>query len=312
MPELRNEFTWSFSRRQTFESCRRRYWFRYYAFWGGWSRDAPELSRKAYFFSKMATVRMLLGSAVHETINNLLRALQSGREPTNPFDQVRSRMNDAWRASKEERWRSVGPKQAPPLFEHYYGIAVPVEETTRLREQAQRCVRGFLESDVYRSIVRAGAASFRSIDTLEVAELGGVACFVAPDFAFDDGGTTWLLDWKTGAERDDHELQLLAYAEFARQKWRLDPAKMRATDLMLDDGRTLEVKIDAARLAGAAETIRASAQAMRAVLADPAQNVASRATLAPTTDVRECRRCFFREICDERPADPEPFAAAAP
>jgi hypothetical protein len=99
MPELRNEFTWSFSRRQTFESCRRRYWFRYYAFWGGWSRDAPELARKAYFFSKMATVRMLLGTAVHETIADLLRALKSGREPASPFEQVRARMNDAWRAS---------------------------------------------------------------------------------------------------------------------------------------------------------------------------------------------------------------------
>jgi hypothetical protein len=311
MAELRNEFTWSFSRRQTFEACRRRYWFRYYAFWGGWGRDAPELARKAYFFSKMGTVRMLLGSAVHETIADLLRALKSGREPTSPYEQVRVRMNEAWRASKEERWRAFGPKQAPPLFEHYYGLPVPPEETARLREQAQRCVRGFLESEVYRSIVRAGAASFRSIDALEVAELGGVPCFVAPDFAYDDAGTTWLLDWKTGSERDDHELQLLAYAEFARQKWRLDPARMRAADLMLDDGRAIEVKIDAGRLAGAAETIRASAAAMRAALADPKGNVADRAALPPTTDARQCRRCSFREICDERPADAEPLAAAA-
>lgn len=311
MAELRNEFTWSFSRRQTFEACRRRYWFRYYAFWNGWSRDAPELARKAYFFSKMASVRMLLGTAVHETIADLLRALKSGREARSPFEQVRIRMNEAWRASKEERWRAVGPKQAPPLFEHYYGVALPAEETARLREQAQRCVRGFLESDVYRSIVRAGPSNFRSIDALEVAELGGVACFVAPDFAFDDGGTTWLLDWKTGSEREDHELQLLAYAEFARQKWNLPPERLRAADLMLDDGRTIEVKIDAGRLSGAAETIRASAAAMREALADPAANVARRESLPPTTDARECRRCFFREICDERPADAEPLAAAA-
>jgi hypothetical protein len=311
MPELRNEFTWSFSRRQTFESCRRRYWFRYYAFWGGWSRDAPEIARKAYFFSKMSTVRMLLGVAVHETIADVLRALKSGREAKSPFEQVRTRMNDAWRASKEERWRTVGPKQAPPLFEHYYGLPVPAEETARLREQAQRCLQSFLESDVYRSIVRAGAASFRSIDTLEVAELGGVACFVAPDFAFDDGDKTWLLDWKTGGERDDHELQLLAYAAFARQKWDLPAERLRATDLMLDDGRALEVAIDAERLAGAAETIRTSADAMRAVLSDTTKNVARKEALPPTTDVRECRRCFFREICDERPADPQPLAPAA-
>jgi len=307
MPELKNEFSWSFSRRQTFESCRRRYWLRYYAFWGGWNRDAPELARKAYFFSKMSTVRMLLGVAVHETIADLLRALVSGREPASPFEQVRTRMNDAWRASKDERWRAVGPKQAPPLFEHYYGVTVAAEETTRLREQALRCVRNFLEGDVYRAIVKAGPKSFRSIDTLEVAQLGGVACYVAPDFAYDADGITWLLDWKTGGGRDDHELQLLTYAEFARQKWALAPERMRAVDVMLDDGRSVDVPVDAARLANAVEQVRASAQAMRGVLTDAAKNVARLEDLKPTDDVNECRRCFFREICDERPTDPEPW-----
>lgn len=305
MPELRNEFTWSFTRRQAFEACRRRYWFRYYAFWGGWNRDAPELARKAYFFSKMGSLPMLVGSAVHETIADLLRALQSGREPRSPFEQVRARMNEAWRASKDERWRAVGPKNAPPLFEHYYGVAVAPETTARLSEQAQRCVRNFLEGDVYRAIVRAGPASFRAIDTLETTELGGVACFVAPDFAYDDGGATRLLDWKTGGARDDHALQLLAYAEFARRKWSLAPEKLRAFDVLLDDGTSVEVAIDAALLDDAVGQVRASAAAMRASLADAARNVARREDLPPTTDARECRRCFFREICDERPPDRE-------
>jgi hypothetical protein len=310
MAELKNEFTWSFSRRQVFESCRRRYWFRYYAFWGGWNRDAPELARKAYFFSKMASLPMLVGTAVHETIADVLRALRSRREPASPFEQVRARMNEAWRASKEERWRAVGPKQAPPLFEHYYGVAVAPETTARLGELAQRCVRHFLEGDDYRSIVAAGPESFRSIDTLEVTELGGVACFVAPDFAYDAGGATRLLDWKTGAARDDHSLQLLAYAEFARRKWSLAPERLRAADVLLDEGRSVEVPIDAARLDDAVAQVRASAAAMRGALADAARNVARREDLPPTTDVLECRRCFFREICDERPPDREGPSAA--
>jgi hypothetical protein len=34
-----------------------------------------------------------------------------------------------------------------------------------------------------------------------------------------------------------------------------------------------------------------------------ARNSARKVDLPPTTDARECRRCFFREICDERPPD---------
>ncbi len=311
MPELVNEFTWSFTRSQTFAACRRRYWFRYYAFWGGWKQDSPELARQAYFFSKMTTLKMLVGAAVHETIADVLRALNAGRAPKSPFDQVRTRMNEAWRASREERWRQVGPKHAPPLFEHWYGVAVPSEEIEELRELALRCVRSFLESELYRDVVKAGPASFRAIDQLEVTSLGGVACFVAPDFAFDRGEETWLVDWKTGAEREGHELQLLAYAEYARQKWRLEPSRLRAFDAMLSSGRLREVAISAERLAAAAAQIGADAEAMRATLSDRERNVARREELPPTTDPRECRSCSFRQICDERPVEADVSAAGA-
>ena len=38
--ELKNEFSWSNSRDATFRECPRRYYFRYYGSWGGWSVSA--------------------------------------------------------------------------------------------------------------------------------------------------------------------------------------------------------------------------------------------------------------------------------
>lgn len=293
MAELKNEFTWSFSRAQAFESCRRRYWFRYHAFWGGWRSDAPELARRAYFFSKMTALPMLIGSAVHETIADVLRAKQGGREPKSPFEQVRLRLNEAWLSSKNERWREVGPKQAPPLFEHWYGVPPSKEELAGWRDRAQASIRGFLESELYRQILRAGPAAFRSIDQLETSAIDGVPCFVAPDFAFVHGEETWIIDWKSGDTRDGYALQLLAYAEHARQKWRLEPSRIRAFDLFLTRGEQVEVPVSEEALAGARREIRASAETMRPLV--------QREELPPTTDPAECRRCFFRELCDERP-----------
>lgn len=314
MAELTNDFTWSFSRAQTFKSCPRKYWLRYYAFWGGWSRGAPEPARRAYFFSKMRTLKMLAGTAVHETLADLLRARAAGREPAPAFEQLRRRMNDAWSASRQERWRDLGPKAAPPLFEHYYRVPVAPEQLAALRDHALACVRHHLESELAREIERAGPSRWRSIDELEVAPIAGIPCFVAPDFAFDHGDETWLIDWKTGAERDDHALQLLAYACFARGKWGLDAARLRAFDVMLATGAVVEVPVDDAALDRVETEIGASAAAMRARLVDPAGNVARKEDFPPTDDARECRRCFFQEICEVRRAslnDPEQPTAAA-
>ena len=303
MAELVNQFSWSFTRAQMFDACRRRYWFRYYAHWNGWRRDAPELAQRAYLFSKMQSLKMMAGSAVHETIADVLRALRHGREPRSPFEQVRQRMNDAWRASREQQWKKVGPKHAPPIYEHHYELAVTPADTDALRELALRCVRAFLEGDLYREIVKAGPMSFRAIEERECSSFGDVPCFIAPDFAFDRGEETWIIDWKTGGERDDHELQLLAYAEHARRKWKLEPTRLRAFDAMLATGRMVEVPITAERLAAATDRVRVSAEAMLVALADRDRNVARREDFRPTTDAAECRRCFFREICDEQPAD---------
>jgi hypothetical protein len=155
MAELKNEFTWSFSRRQTFESCRRRYWFRYYAFWGGWNRDAPELARKAYFFSKMASLAMLVGTAVHETIADVLRALRSRREPASPFEQVRARTNGRG-APRRRSARSVQAGAA--------ALRAPLRRGGRARDDGaarELTARAPLpRGDDYRSIVAAGPASF--------------------------------------------------------------------------------------------------------------------------------------------------------
>jgi hypothetical protein len=36
MPELTNDFSWSRSRDNTFQECKRRYYYHYYGSWGGW------------------------------------------------------------------------------------------------------------------------------------------------------------------------------------------------------------------------------------------------------------------------------------
>lgn len=299
MADLVNEFSWSFSRQQVFEACRRRYYYRYYQFWGGWDRRAPEPVRLAYVFSKMQSLPMLIGIAVHETLENLLKSQQRGRPLGNPVDLMRARLNQTWQDSRRERWREVGAKRCPPLFEHYYEVEVSKERLQELRDKAIACIQRFLESDLYATIQRCGVSSWRSIEELAILPLGEDRCFVSPDFAFDRDEETWLLDWKTGRPRASMKLQLLSYALFARERWDVPVGRLRAFDCFLAEGQLDEIEITEASLAEAEREIRDQITAMKATLADPAANEARKEDMPPTTDGNECRRCFFRAICDE-------------
>ena len=43
--EFKNDFSWSFSRDNAFNTCKRKYYYSYYGSWGGWNKDADELSK---------------------------------------------------------------------------------------------------------------------------------------------------------------------------------------------------------------------------------------------------------------------------
>ena len=58
-------FSWSASRHDTFASCKRRYYYSYYA-----SLDDPEIHR----LKKLSALPLWAGSVVHDTIEAFLRA----------------------------------------------------------------------------------------------------------------------------------------------------------------------------------------------------------------------------------------------
>ena len=54
MADLVNEFSWSRTRDNVFQECRRRYYYQYYGAWGGWDADADPLVRRLYILKQLA------------------------------------------------------------------------------------------------------------------------------------------------------------------------------------------------------------------------------------------------------------------
>ena len=80
MPDLINEFSWSRSRDNLFQECRRKYFYHYYGAWGGWEADAPEEVRTFYVLKQLSSRQQWAGKVVHEGVEWTLRALYEGRE----------------------------------------------------------------------------------------------------------------------------------------------------------------------------------------------------------------------------------------
>src|SRR2546426_5726742 len=120
MAELTNEFSWSRSRDNAFQECKRKYFYHYYGAWGGWDAAAPQEVRRLYILKQLASRQQWAGRAVHDAIEMALHAFAHGREiPVEPFiADVIERMRGEWRSSQAGRYRE-NPKSTA-LFEHEY------------------------------------------------------------------------------------------------------------------------------------------------------------------------------------------------
>jgi hypothetical protein len=302
MAELRNEFSWSKSRHEKFEECRRSYYYQYYGSWGGWDAPATSPTREFYVLKKLSTRWQWAGSMVHESLRRMLRrARTTGQFQPLPelLASTRERARAQWVTSREKSyWRESSGIVG--LLEHEYGDSVPDSEWKRIYEEViDSSLRAFYDSGVLEEIRQVPPDRWLAVDELDSWSFEGVKIWVALDFAFRDrNDRTQILDWKTGKERSVDHTQVGIYALYAQQKWNIPPEEM-VGGLVYLAGKAdrMEVKADPATLETCADGMRRSIASMRALLEDPAQNLAS-IDRFPQADHREsCRRCAFRRPC---------------
>lgn len=310
MADLRNEFSWSRSRDNVFQECRRRYYLHYYASWGGWDALAAPAVRTLYVLKQLASRQMWAGRLVHEAIERVLLAVRDGyalSEISLIEDTVRQ-MREEWRGSRDGVYRQ-SPKRTG-LFEHEYGVPIRGGEWQALRDHIVRCLRNFHRLPLLDDIRRTPTERWVLIEDLGSFEFEGTKVYAAPDFGYWNAeDRLQLVDWKTGGNGEGAGLQLGGYALYALETLRVDPSRVDLLEVNLREGRVTGHPCDAQTLDRVRDHIRLSVRAMRAYLRDPAQNMAEEASFERTEDLRICRWCNFRGPC--RPELP-PFAPAEP
>ena len=299
-----HDFSWSLSRHDTFATCRRRYYYSYYA-----SQDDPEIQR----LKKLSALPMWAGSVVHETIEGLLKSRDAMPSPEEQEALVRAavhgQMLGDWRDSEAASLRFR-------LFEHEYQVPVEAEDKKIVVGIVMRSLRNFFKSNVLRELFAVGRASWLTVEDLVSFHVGDVEVRLRMDVAYRDAeGRLVIVDWKTGrSEGRFNEIQVAAYALYAaEQGWVKDGGEIRTELVYLAQRRAVRRSVDGRKLEHARAFIAKSASTMKSLLLDPVANLARLEDFAMIERPQVCRRCNFRRLCFPRPetAVAAPIAAAA-
>jgi len=307
--DLVNQFSWSRTRDNVFQECRRRYYFHYYGAWGGWAQAADPATRTLYVLKQLGTRQMWAGRLVHEAVERVLLAMRDGyalSEASLIEDTVRQ-MREEWKGSRDGVYRQT-PKRTG-LFEHEYAVPIKDSEWQAIRDNVVRCLRNFHRLPLLADIKRTPTDRWILIEDIGSFAFEGTLVYAAPDFGYwSEAGRLQLVDWKTGGSGNNVALQLGGYALYALEVLAVAPDRVDLLEVNLREGRLTAHPCDESILERVREHIRLSVRAMRAYLEDADRNLAEEENFEKTEDLRLCRWCNFRAVC--RPELP-PFAAAA-
>ncbi len=287
-------FSWSASRHDCFASCRRRYYYSYYA-----ALEDEEIRR----LKRLSALPLWAGSVVHEAIERFLRASDVLPPPEEQQAFIRATVHGEMLAN----WReSEAGSPRFRLFEHEYGIPVEQEDKRIAVDVVMRSLRSFFRSETLARALALGRSRWLALEDLVSFHVGGTEVFLRMDLAYrESDGRVVIVDWKTGrGEGRFNEVQVAGYALYATEQGWVDEPEQIQTELnYLVIPRAVRRAVDRRKIEHARRFIERSARDMKALLLDPLENLARLEDFPRVDRPRICRRCNFRRLCYPRPEE---------
>ena len=316
------EFGWSISRQRKLDRCPRAYFYHYYLGWNGWLDDAPRERRLAYRLSKLTSLDALLGQEVDARARELEAAARAGSALPAAEEleaHTRTSLRQVWaRAKKGRPAFEARPKQVTMLRSLYLRHDIR-PETERLDEKVGPSMRGLLATSHWERLRGRGAKGVVEVPDFAHFFWAGVKVYAAPDLAYVHDDVLHVVDWKSGREEATDPTQVLLQMWWALETY---PALARAAAAgglevrghleYVTAGRTRPVEVAAGSGpvspggAGLAvddlreacnETVRAGVARMRALLADPEENIPLAENAFERREGGLCATCNFTPLC---------------
>lgn len=304
---LANDFSWSFSRRNTFDECQKKYWYTYYGSWEGWPKTPYDkrpsidpLAAHLYALKQMQSIPTFVGTVVHNTIEHFLKEKKPFSESV-LLEHAKAHFERGLDEAKHEVWRK-SPKKHTNLFECYYGGVLSEESLEQARLKINQSLVNWYSSPIVKELLFHPAASVLSVEALEFFSLENqYKIIVVIDLALVWKGDTYILfDWKTGSETEKTEQQLYCYALFANKVWQVPLDKIILapfylfTNTYYKIGKGQAKQIEQDKLEATEQGIVDSCKQL--VVLHKNQDPQG---FAYTQERSKCTTCPFKEVCEK-------------
>ncbi|NLD98672.1 MAG: PD-(D/E)XK nuclease family protein [Fibrobacter sp.] len=278
---------WSISRYETFDKCKRQYYYSYY------SKFVTGI--QAYKFTQLrelTSIPLEIGNVVHDVLEAFLRRLQKSDTDIN-----------------EERFfhyaRSLFEKYftEKSFIETYYGY-LPEIDKEKAFSKVEKCLNNFIGSACYNWIFMVAMIN-RSNWMIEPAGFGetrlnGLKAYCKMDFLLPVHDDIYILDWKTGAkDPSKHSSQLMGYAAATNSNFTIPWNRIFPKIVYLYPSfDELEINVETGSLDDFYNTIRLQTEQMYSYCKDVQENIplpieSFEMNPSPST----CRQCRFQELC---------------
>lgn len=287
----RYEFTrplgWSTSRYETFDKCKRQYYYTYY-----WRhiRDIPPYRIEK--LRALTSVPLEMGNVVHDVLEAFLRRLQKSDS-----DIDERRFYDYAKAKTEEYFTRK------TFLELYYGQRRALDMGF-VQERIASCLRNFIGSPIYHWLYMK-AMKNRDNWMIEPpgygeTRLDGQKAYCKMDFLFPVDGHIYIIDWKTGKkDPTKHGQQLIGYATAASSNFGIPIDTIFPRIVYLHPSfEELELPLHDTTVEEFFAKVRAETKEMRGYCTDPENNVPKPIETFPKTPSPGlCRNCNYQELC---------------
>ncbi len=298
MTDFKNEFSWSKSKNEMFNQCKRKYFLHYYGSWNGWDNNAEDRIKRIYYLKQLNTKEIWLGQIIHEVIKYVLDQFKVGNRISLSYSTaiLRKKFEEGFIQSSLRKYNGFRSK-AHRFLEDEYNIEISEEIKKELLKKAESCLTNFFNSDTFIEIKNSQISDWIYLEDFLNFNFEGNKIFLSMDFAMKKDDKVIIYDWKTGKERSsEFDLQLTCYALYISEKLGISPEKIitRIFNLSINKEDTFE--INEKKLVEMKNYIRENVDKMKSFLEDVEKNIAKEENF-PKEEGFYCSRCNFKKIC---------------
>ncbi len=278
---------WSISRYETFDKCKRQYYYQYYS---KHVKDVP--GYKINKLKNLTSEPLESGKVVHDVIEKFLERLRKSTSDINTekfYKYAYSLLEN--RFSKNT------------FLETYYNFKEK-PDYEKSWNRVKKCLDNFIKSPVYNWIFMK-AVTNREDWLIEPGgygetRLNGIKAYCKMDFLFPVDGEVFILDWKTGKKDEyKHTQQLLGYAAATSNNFNIPEEKISPSIVYLyPEFSELVVDITKGKLDSFFKTIQQQYNEILSYCSDPENNIPLNIeNFQGSPSPYLCRNCKFQEIC---------------